>query len=282
MSIIFVSGVNSISHVIRIGGFVALGLWLALSGTAMAQERARGAPNKAGCATSRRADVLAEVMLHGDLKLRSGLLVKLADIRLPDGPADRDRVLAHLRSFLGADVTVDLGGSQDRWGRHAGIVTVADRQTDMARELIRAGLALVDAGEREDLCRPDLLAAEAEARQEGLGLWAGDGYKPLTVGDLTRLKQRIGRFTLVEGRIRSVGERRQRIYLNFGRDWQEDFTITIPQRTWLSMSERGMSAATLSGRQIRVRGILEEWQGPVLNITAPTMIEVLDQERTRR
>jgi hypothetical protein len=87
---------------------------------------------------------------------------------------------------------------------------------------------------------------------------------------------------LVEGRIQSVGERQTRTYLNFGRDWASDFTIIIPKRTWGLMAAQGMTAAALKGRSVRARGVIEEWQGPALTVTAPAMIEILDHERGQR
>ena len=91
----------------------------------------------------------------------------------------------------------------------------------------------------------------------------------------------IGRFAIVEGVVRSVGERRDRTYLNFGRDWKDDMTVTIPKRTWTTLVERGLSAAALKGKRVRVRGVLEEWQGVAMEITAADMLEVLGQDSTR-
>jgi hypothetical protein len=132
-------------------------------------------------------------------------------------------------------------------------------------------------GEADRLCQADLLIAEGRARDFRLGLWRAERYRPLSVGDVERLRGRIGQFALVEGRIRSVGEGRQRTYLNFGADWNADFTITIPQRTWRTMRERGVTAQRLRGRRVRARGTVEEWRGPAITIMAPEMIEILDE-----
>jgi hypothetical protein len=87
---------------------------------------------------------------------------------------------------------------------------------------------------------------------------------------------------LVEGRIRSIGERTQRTYLNFGGLWAEDFTIIIPRKTWKRMSDRGMGAEALKGRRIRARGILQPWQGTAFSIVIPEMIERLEGDRLPR
>ena len=117
---------------------------------------------------------------------------------------------------------------------------------------------------------------------QGLGLWRLERYKPVAADDLERLKGLVGRFALIEGRVRSVGERQQRTYLNFGADWNTDLTITIPKRTWQTMRDRGVTAAHLRGRRVRARGMVEEWRGPAITIMAPEMLEILDGESPRR
>jgi hypothetical protein len=140
---------------------------------------------------------------------------------------------------------------------------------------------VVDAGHRNVLCRPELLLDEQRARARRIGLWASDRHRPVAANDLARLQDLVGRFALVEGVVRSVGERRERTYLNFGYNWKEDLTIAIPKRTWTTLRERGLSAAALKGRRIRARGVLEEWQGVAMEITAADMLEVLGQDITR-
>ena len=48
------------------------------------------------------------------------------------------------------------------------------------------------------------------------------------------------------------------------------------------LAARGVTAATLRGRTIRVRGILEEWQGTAITVTAAETVEVLEAGRGRR
>jgi hypothetical protein len=153
---------------------------------------------------------------------------------------------------------------------------------DLAGGLVEAGLALVDPGTAGSFCQLEFLDFEARARQLGLGLWADGRYNPVPVGQVERLRERIGRFVLVEGRVRSMGERRAWTYLNFGTDWANDFTIILPKKAWNRAAERGLTARTLQGRRIRARGILEDRRGPALTITMPEMIESLDDKRTRR
>lgn len=229
-------------------------------------------------------DVLREVLVavddRGELRFASGRIAVLSDLRLPEGEFAL-RAVARLREEVGAELGLSLHYGEDRWGRLrvAAVTARGAGLVDLARILLEDGLALADPGEPDGLCRPELLQVEEEARRKGLGLWGRDGYKPMQADDEGELRQRIGQFVLVEGRIRSVGERRSRTYLNFSRQWERDFTVTIPRRTWTRMSGLGWTAESLRGRRVRVRGVLETWRGPALEITSTDSVEILDRER---
>lgn len=141
---------------------------------------------------------------------------------------------------------------------------------------------MVDPGPGFSFCQPELLAFEETARERHLGLWADDRYKPLPADRTDRLRDRVGRFVIVEGRVRSIGERKQQTYLNFGGNWAEDFTIIIPRKVWALMAARGLGTEALKGRTIRARGILRPWQGTSLVIEFPELIERLEGNRLAR
>jgi endonuclease YncB( thermonuclease family) len=250
-----------------------------------AQDRPAAPAAGPPCETRRFEDRIASVTDRGEIRLASGQTVKLSGLRLPDDEPQAKAAHALLASFGDAALAVGATASApDRWGRLAAVVTATTDAgaVDLNRALVAAGLALVDAGEADRLCQGGLLAAEGRARDWGLGLWRLERYKPVAADDLERLKGLVGRFALIEGRVRSVGERQQRTYLNFGADWNTDLTITIPKRTWQTMRDRGVTAAHLRGRRVRARGMVEEWRGPAITIMAPEMLEILDGESPRR
>jgi hypothetical protein len=224
-----------------------------------------------------RPERLQGLSPEGDLILTSGGTARLAGIRLPNEAPHRDRALAWLQARIDRPALVQGADSPDRLGRVAvRIRSPGENGPDWGHALIESGLALVDAGLEDAFCQPELLALEATARERRLGVWAEDRYKPIDVNQPERLRDRIGSFVLVEGRVRSIGERKQRTYLNFGGLWAEDFTIIIPRKTWKQMSDRGMGAEALRGRRIRARGILQPWQGTAFSIVIPDMIERLE------
>ncbi|WP_133239210.1 hypothetical protein [Microvirga sp. KLBC 81] len=150
---------------------------------------------------------------------------------------------------------------------------------DLSHGLVETGLAIVDPGADSPFCQPELFALEETARERRLGLWANGRYNPIPVDQADRLKERVGSFVIVEGRVRSVGERKQRTYLNFGGHWADDFTIIIPKKTWVQMAGRGLSTDSLKGHIIRTRGILQSWQGTALTVDSAEMIERLEGGR---
>jgi Staphylococcal nuclease homologue len=256
---------------------------LLLSGAAAAQGSAARSPGSASCERSRSDDVITSVSGRGELLLASRRTIKLLDVRLP---ADREleRASARLQSLIGQRVAVAAAAeAADRWNRIAADVALLDEAAgrDIAELLVDEGLALIDAGSRALLCRPALLMREERARARRLGLWASDRYAPIAAEEGPQLHALIGQFALVEGVVRSVGERRERTYLNFGVEWATDMTMTIPKRIWAAMQERGVSAVGLKGRRVRARGVLEEWQGVTMEIAAADMLEVLGQDTTR-
>lgn len=250
---------------------VPLALALLLAAAPLhAQER------RAGCVRVEAGDRVEAVAGDGALALASGRLLRLADIRLAGGPAALER----LRAIGGQAVTVAAEPVADRWGRHAGEIALGGR--DLAADLVDAGLALVDVGGAAGLCRPGLLVRELDARRERRGLWGDPGEHPIWAGDTAALMARKGRFTILEGRVRTVGERRHRTYLNFGPDWSTDTTLVLPRRVWDSLVRQGWSAAALRGKRVRARGLVEDWRGPSVEIATADMIEIWDVDRWRR
>jgi endonuclease YncB( thermonuclease family) len=232
------------------------------------------------CATGSSSDRLEAVADNGDLTLAGAGLARLGDIRLPESGPEREQALGRLRVRIGADLAVQSNGRRDRWARiEAQLRTLTSPEVDLAADLVSAGLALVDPAAAPVLCRTDLLAVENEARQQGLGVWTLERYKPASVAELSRLLGLVGEFVLVVGRIRSVGERQSRTYLNFGSDWSHDVTVVLPKKAWLRLLDSGLSADALRGRVVRVRGLVENAGGPALTVTAPEMIEVLQDDR---
>lgn len=257
----------------RQGALPCLALLL-LTLPAAAQER------RAGCVRVVGEDRVADVAENGEVMLASGRRLRLADIRLAESGTLGRAALERLQGLVGATVTVSAEPVADRWGRQAGEIASGGR--DVGAGLVDAGLAMIDVGGAAALCRPGLYVREEEARRLRVGLWAADGERPIWTGDVAALRQRTGRFTILEGRVRSVGERRWRTYLNFGSDWSTGTTVVLPRRVWDGLVRQGWSAASLRGKRVRARGFVEDRRGPSVEIATVEMIEIWDVDRWRR
>ena len=125
----------------------------------------------------------------------------------------------------------------------------------MQQDMLAQGHALVAAEIGERSCTAILLAAERAARANGLGLWGVPYYVIQQAHNPAKVLAERGRFTLVEGKVLSVRESGATIYVNFGRRWSEDFTVTILKRNERTFAAAGIEPKKLAGRPIRVRGV---------------------------
>jgi hypothetical protein len=88
----------------------------------------------------------------------------------------------------------------------------------------------------------------------------------------------IGRFTVVEGKVLSVRQAGAVTYLNFGRNWTQDFAATISRRMIPAFEAAGLSLKSLENRRIRVRGFVSSRRGPRIEVLRVGQIEVLGEK----
>jgi endonuclease YncB( thermonuclease family) len=196
----------------------------------------------------------------------------------PGGAAARDALAALLADNVVVLKQADAH-TTDRYGR---IVAYAFATRDggarsVQGDLLASGLARVAARVGNQACAGELLRRENVARTAKLGLWAGSYYDSLDAEKPADLLAELGHFALVEGRVVSVRESGATIYVNFGRRWTEDFTVTILKRNERSFAAAGLEPKMLAGRRVRVRGWLEERGGPWIEATRPEQIEFVDR-----
>jgi hypothetical protein len=124
----------------------------------------------------------------------------------------------------------------------------------------------------------ELLSRENTARRAKLGLWASSYYDSLDADNPADVLAEQGHFALVEGKVVSVRESGATIYVNFGRRWSKDFTVTILKRNARNFTAAGLEPRTLAGRRVRVRGWIEERGGPWIEAARPEQIELTDRQ----
>jgi endonuclease YncB( thermonuclease family) len=169
-----------------------------------------------------------------------------------------------------------LGADHDRYGRLVAFAFAGEAPQSLQAALLEQGQARVSARIGDKACADALLRTERAARAAGRGLWADPNFAPLQAENLTRLQAERGHFALVEGKVLSVRESGATIYVNFGRRWTRDFTITILRRLGRAFAAAGLEPKQLEGRRIRVRGWIEQRGGPIIAAEAPEQIEFVE------
>jgi endonuclease YncB( thermonuclease family) len=219
--------------------------------------------------------------------LDDGREFRLAGIEVPQLPAFAGKIGPHAglnaRSALelliaGDAVEIYRAGeaATDRYGR----VLVHARAGSgewAAHELLAAGHARVSAHVGDTACAKELLTQERPARERKLGLWGEQDYGIRPAENGAELLAGRGQFTVAEGRLWSVRESGGTIYLNFGQRWQEALTVTIPKRQERTFQAAGIPLKQLENRRLRVRGWVEERNGPRIEALRPEQIEIAER-----
>ena len=248
---------------------------------------ARAAPCGDPASQGLRVDVVDERL---EVTLEDGRRLRLAGIErprpTPANPGRPAQVRDQLRGWLmkpGLRVDLELlAAVPDRWNRlparlfapggDGGVQSVAEA-------LVEAGLARVEIDPLARPCLRPLLALEAKARREGLGLWRDPAFAVAAAADRAGLAARAGEVVLVEGLVSGVGATASRTYVNFGPIRTIDFAATVGRNNLAAFQKSGVILAQLSGKVVRVRGLVETQFGPQIELADPEAIELAAGER---
>ena len=230
----------------------------------------------AGCSFEPQGEGrVAAVIDARTFRLQDGREVRLAGIE-PAVTEKTNRTSALAAIIAGREVTLSgEDDTPDRYGRQPAFVFLASSETPVQALLLARGEALVSATITNKDCAAVLTAAEAAGRQAKQGTWAD----PMAIknaespGDILA---GIGRFTVVEGKVLSVRQAGATTYLNFGRNWTQDFAATISRRVLPAFATAGMVLKSFENRRIRVRGWVEARGGPRIEVLHVGQIELLD------
>jgi hypothetical protein len=246
------------------------------------------------CATTEDAELirLAGLDRHGDPQLADGRTIRLAGLAPRQSDTERERFATQLARWHGREFRLAPLGGPDRWGRLPARLLAADDasalagQPDLSAALLAAGAAL-------RLPEPGLAACnelwrKAEPRSPVAGK-AGSPAPAATQGnfaavalpvidghDAAAMKAQAGRIVVVEGRIAAVGERAQRTYLNFERRRGTGGSIVLSRALWRDLQRSGWTASSLTGKRVRVSGVVEGRDGLLIEAQTGSALELID------
>jgi endonuclease YncB( thermonuclease family) len=240
---------------------------------------AAATPDCAGPVEIASAHIVRIERTNDVLVLRDGRAIHLEGIRLPHAKEDRAPAIVADQAFDALNTmvrghTVDVTAvppKEDRYDRVRG-QTFSDDDQWVQMALLKRGLARVEIAPDRNECAAELYAAEGAARAANLGLWSLPAYRvraPEALGGDT------GTFQIVQGAVLTADVKDGRAYLDFGTDWKTDFTVTISPEDMANFRAMGVDPRDYAGKTIRVRGIVQQFNGPEIEIANPKQVEVL-------
>ena len=227
--------------------------------------------------------LVAEVIDGQMLRLADGRVLRLAGILVPNratGSDDRyTNAARQALTLLVQDRQVVFAFGKRRMDRHGRFMAhVWQAAGDGGRAgwlqaaLLADGFARVATTPDNVLLAADMLRIEDEARRARRGLWGDPAYRIRTPDDAG---EALDDFQIVEGRILAVAIRRGIGYLNFGADYRTDFTLSLSRDALRLMQESHIDPLSLQGIRVRARGWLRSFNGPLIEITHPEQMEIL-------
>lgn len=175
-----------------------------------------------------------------------------------------------------------LGKSVEIWGgettrdRHGRILAHVVRAEDglwVQGTLLQAGFARVYSFADNRTGVAAMYALEGEARAAARGLWSHPDY---AIVPAEQAEKAVRSFAVIEGRVLKAAAAGSRVYLNFGEDWRRDFTIKIERAARSLFEDEGLDLTAFQGRLLRVRGWVKWENGPMIEVSHPEQLEILE------
>ena len=176
------------------------------------------------------------------------------------------------RALRAGAITLAPAEVPDRYGRIVAQVFAGGAWVQGA--LLNSGAMRVSPDRASLSCIGQLLTAEDQARTARLGHWR-DGSFALRTPE--QLKAHVGTFQTVEGEVTTASTNKGRAYINFGADYKTDFTVVVAPDDLKLFRQARFDVKKLAGKHVRVRGWVESYNGPEMEVSMPGAIQLVDQ-----
>jgi endonuclease YncB( thermonuclease family) len=214
----------------------------------------------------------------GELALADGRILRLEGIEPPFADTEnwRNKARQALNELTAGRQLITDEILTDRYGRITGQVYALDaggHKNWLQGEMLRRGLAFVYPPAGNETRLDDMRTAETAARRAGTGIWSDIAYAD-TAADNT--SSRYGHFAFASGVVLDAVRVKSMIYLHFGEDWRTSFTVAIATHDLRAFREAQIDLLNLKGKTIRARGWVKRDIGPMITVTNPAQIDILE------
>jgi micrococcal nuclease len=218
-----------------------------------------------------------EYVIDGDTVVVSGgERVRLVGIDAPEkGEKYAERSRNRLEELAGEKVDLLLCEEKDVYGRSLAVLRANGR--NLNKVLLEEGLAvpmlIPPCGK---MIAAEALGACALALAERNGIYSEPAYE---VVSHERAHEHIGERVVVRGTIRNLHKGRKAWHLNFGEDWETDFTAVLFGEGRLRFQGMGLDPGDFVGLEVLVLGKVQEYNGPEIIIRGPEQLIHVKQVR---
>ncbi len=217
--------------------------------------------------------------------MKSGKIIRLSSIDIPDFQVWENaeysvQAMEALETLLPEKTEVMIyqtrsakKGRLNRMKQHMAHIVVKKDMAWVQGHLIAHGIARVNHDANAPEMAEQMLQNEGQARAKDRGFWGKDSrYRELTP---LETEQDIGEFVVVRGTVKKVASVKNNIYLNFGDNWKTDFTVMITPALRKKLAKQAANLQSLAGKEVRVRGWLREYNGPLIELNNIKHIEFI-------
>ncbi len=166
------------------------------------------------------------------------------------------------------------GALKDRHGRLLAHLRTRDGVW-VQGEMLKRGMARVYSFADNRAVVRYMLALELEAREARRGLWGHPFFAVRDAANIPAMARLFSTFQVIRGRVLDAKRIKSRVYLNFGDNWHDDFTITLKTQARRMFAKAGTEPLSLQGKVVRVRGWLKKFNGPMIEASHSEQIEVI-------
>lgn len=174
----------------------------------------------------------------------------------------------------------------NRWGLVPAWILRHDRDATLLlqAEILKNGEAIFAPAAAAGECADLLRASERAARRARSGHWSGAaGNRLFSTWEPETFAGHDGHYVIARGRVVSLGKTVSTRYLNFGRHWKTDLTVTFKSSEEsifnTALGRAGHKVDDLEGHRVEVRGVLQESDGPYIALRHPEQLVVLEGKR---